>query len=520
MMRSACLCLFCRYFNYEASRIRHGTTGVRDELQKLSGSDGLLLPDHKLEFFESKGVGGNAASDSSLQKRVFAQVTADFPEAAFTGGNASPWLALAIFLFLFVVAGQAGYAQDSASVPGVFAGTSVTVVEQMGDPTLQPGGIAECILNGDGHFRLAALRSGGGLLWTRGSWSLEQCDAKGADVAFRCDDISGTLAGRREGDELFLKFSPRPLETLAFRMKLRAPVPAVGDGWPEHAEKTAHAGNSAGIYLGTLFASKQVGNGGGGKIGSALLVLGSEGDMAGGVLAPGPGDADSTVILCPVGGGWRLDGDRLRMKPVWGRPGPPQAWRNLGIQVVVGGRGSFLEGQTSLEGVPADGCRLEKLARWPEHMDIPTGGLVLSGIGAVIQANGAIPGTAGIFPLRVSADRHLLYIRAPDDPQTWLPFPMSIDANGTIRVNAGGTCGYLVRREDGGADAFVVKTPPVSARGACFPAKEIGPLWLLSLDFHRKPLGLESSVAARFRRMTAAVLAASEEPGGEPQRKD
>lgn len=510
--------LFCRYVTYGAFRIRDGSTGVRNELQKLPGSDGVHFSDHKLELCESEGICGNAASDSSLQKRVFAQVTADSPDAAFEGGIffLRPAAAILLFIVIIIVTVSAASAQDSTGVPGVFAGTSVTVVEQMGDPVLRQGELAECILSADGRFRFAALRPGGGLLWTRGSWSVTQCDAEGTDVAFRSDDISGTINGRREGNELFLKFSPRPMETLAFRMNLRAPVPAAGDGWPEHVDKPALIGNSAGIYLGTLFASKRAGRNAAGEIGSALLVLGSEGDMAGGVLAPAPGDADSSVILCPTGGEWRLDGKRLLMKPAWGRPSPPRAWRNMSVQAVMDARGTVLEGQTSLEGIPADGCRLEKLAHWPGNADVQAGRVVLSRIGAVIQANGGTSGTAGLFPMRVSADRRLLYIRASDDPQTWLPFPMTVDANGAIRVNDDGKCGYLVRRDNGGADAFVVKTPSISASGAAFPSKGIGPLWLLTLDFHRRPLGSKSSDAAQFQRVIAAALAAPEDAVEEP----
>jgi len=433
---------------------------------------------------------------------------------------------MAVFSCLLVIAGSMGFAQDAATIPGVFGGTSVKIVERMGDPVLEPGGIAECILNDDGHFRFAALKSGGTLIWTRGSWSVARCDASGTDVTFRCDDISGTLSGRREGDELYLKYFPRPLEALAFRMKLRAPVAAPGDGWPEHADKPATLAAVPGVYGGTFLASKRDGRAGNDEIGSVLVVLAPSGAVAGTILAPAPGSPDATAILCPIGGAWRLDGDRLLLRPAWGRPGPPAAWRNMGVQFSIAGNETVLEGQTSLGGVPADGCRLEKLARWPASVAKKPVPLVLSKIGTVSQSDDRSIDSDMRFPARVSADRRLLYVRAADDPQTWLPFPMILGNDGVIRVNEEGRCGYLVRGNDGGAEAFLVKTvePPsdgpatslfTNGRGdehpAVFPATCIDSLWLLTLDIHRRPLGRKLD-GAGFRRMTAAVSAGPEHP--------
>ncbi|HOT26684.1 MAG TPA: hypothetical protein PLU72_00760 [Candidatus Ozemobacteraceae bacterium] len=434
---------------------------------------------------------------------------------------------MAIFLCLLLIAGSTGFAQDAATVPGVFAGTSVKIVERMGDPVLRPGEIAECILNADGRFRFAALRPGGNSIWTRGSWTMERCDAAGADVSFRCDDISGTLTGRREGDELYLKFSPHPLETLAFRMKLRAPVAAPGDGWSEHAGKPATLASVPGVYGGAFLASKRTDKRGTDEIGTVLLILGPSGTVAGAILAPAPGGSDSTAILCPVGGAWRLSGDRLVIRPAWGRPGPPAAWRNMSVQISVAGKGPVLEGLTSLGGVPTDGCRLEKIAHWPANaLDVQVP-LVLSRIGALTQAGDGKGDSAIRFPVRVSADRRLLYVRAIDDSQTWLPFPMMVGKDGAIRVNEDGRCGYLVRGDDGGVDAFLVTTLRPSVRGSAasfmfpdetgndepveLPATCIGPLWVFTLDIHRRPLDRRSG-GAGFRRLTAAALAGPERP--------
>lgn len=525
--RTPGLLLFCRYVVYEAIADRHESTGALHELQKLPGQGCVHFSDHELEFCESEGVRRNSAPDSPLQKRILAKVAAGSSGTFILPKLDSPWHAMAIFLCLLFITGSSGFAQDSTSVSGVFAGTSVKIVEHMGDPVLQPGEIAECVLSADSHFRFAALKPGGTLLWTRGSWSVAQCDAAGTDISFRCDDVSGALTGRREGNELYLKFSPHPLETLAFRMKLRAPAAVPGDGWSEHVEKPAALASVPGVYGGTFLASKQAGGAGKAEIGSALLVLGPSGGVAGTVLAPAPGGSYAAAILCPVGGRWRLDGDRLLLRPAWGRPGPPAAWRNMGVQITIAGKETVFEGQTSLGGMPADGCQLEKLAHWPGDVMKNPVSLVLSRIGTVMQSDDHSIDYTIQFPMRISADRRLLYVRASDDPLTWLPFPMTLGKNGSIRVNEEGRCGYLVRGEDGGAEAFLVKTirppahdsaiPPVFQDGtgidkpAVFPATSVGPLWLFTLDIHRRPLGRKRG-GAGFRRMTAAALAGPEQP--------
>lgn len=430
---------------------------------------------------------------------------------------------MAFFLCLLTIAGSTGFAQDAATIPGVFAGTSVKIVERMGESVLQPGEIAECVLNADGHFRFAALKPGGRLIWTRGTWAVEQFDAGGADVSFRCDDVSGTLTGRREGEELYLKFSPHPLEILAFRMKLRAPVAAPGDGWQEHVDTPAVSDSIPGVYGGTVLMSKSVGSPGNEPVGSVLLGLWPSGAVTGVVLAPTPGGADAAAILCPMGGTWRLDRNTLLIRPVWGRPGPPAAWRNMGIQMAVAEQATVLEGQTSLGGMPADGCRLEKLAHVPENGVTAAVPLVLTRIGTVAQSGDESIKSDIQFPVRVSADRRLLYVRAADDPRTWLPFPMLLGKDGALHVNEDGRCGYLVRGDDGRGEAFLVKTlnsPSGDSAAAdradiryaaAFPARCIGTLWFFTLDIHRRSLGRNPG-GAGFRRMTAAVLAEPEYP--------
>ncbi len=494
-MPAAYFHFFCRYLVHEALRIFLESTGVRHELQKLPGSDGLHVSDHQLELHEPERIGNNASADSSLQERILAKIAA-----------------VPVFFVLFASIASAAFAQGSPDLSGIFAGSSVAIVEHMGSPVLQPGQVAECVLSADGHFRLAAMRPRGVLLWTRGSWSAEDFGEAGTDLSFRCDDISGTLTGRREGSELFLKFSPQPLETIAFRMKFRAPVPAAGAGWPETAERLPGTGAGAGMYLGTLFSSRPESRGEPAGSGRALILLGPAGGIAGGVLAPGPGEAAPTAILCPVAGVWRLDGGRIVAKPEWGLPGPPPAWRTMNVQGQFDPTFSVIDGQTSLDGVPGDGCRLERLISWPADGDpAPGRWMVLSCLGSVEQKTTGSPGIERLFPMRISPDRRLIYTRASDDSQTWLAFPLKMETAGEISINADGKCGYITRRDDGSPCAFVLKSSRAYSKKAALLSRVIGPVWIISLDIHRQPLRAQAGGQGDFCRTIAAALATAQD---------
>jgi len=422
-----------------------------------------------------------------------------------------PRLAVAMLLLFRLVAACSCFAEARETPAGVFAGTAVRIVEEMGDPKLVPGEVAECVLSRDGRFRLAAALPGGRLLWTRGTWRSAGGNDAGTDLSFRCDDLSGTLEGRREGRELFLKFSPRPFETQAFRMSLRAPAVASGEGWPAEAARTA-AVNGAGIYLCDAFASMAPAEAGRARAGQGVLALESDGRLRGGILAPGAGQKAGEPVLCPVGGRWRLSEGRLVIEPSWGMPRPATAWRDLVLQSILEEGMRVATGQTSLGGLPADGCRLEAVSPLPDAETAVPGRLALSGLGAVAQISGAPPWTKDILPIRIAADRRFLYLRAPDDPQTWLAFPLQVGPDGGVAVNVDGRCGYLVRDEAGEGWAFVLRSPPRSGADPHVPSNSAGDLWLITLDLHWQPIGAPRGRAGCFCRLLLAARSMPEDP--------
>ncbi|HEY9069112.1 MAG TPA: hypothetical protein VIV61_02590 [Candidatus Ozemobacteraceae bacterium] len=421
---------------------------------------------------------------------------------------------MAMFVFFRLLAGGICPAEPDGTIAGVFAGTAVRIVEEMGDPKLVPGEVAECVLSRDGRFRLAAAMPGGNFLWTRGTWRDAGGNDTGTDLSFRCDDLSGTLEGRREGKELFLKFSPKPFETQAFRMMLRAPAVEPGDGWPVEASRES-SGRGAGIYLCDAFASTSPARlprcAGRDRSGQAVLALGGDGTLIGGMLAPAPGQEAGEAVLCPIGGRWRMRDGRFVIEPVWGVPRPPASWRDLLFQGSVGNGNPVFTGQTSVGGLPADECRLERVGRIPGPDMAPTGRLALSKLGSVAQVSGTLPWNGDLLPMRVSADHRFLYLRAPDDRQAWLAFPMQVGADGVISVNTDGRCGYLVRGAAGDGWAFVLRSPRRTGTGPEFPSVTVGDLWLVTLDLHWQPIGAARARPAGFARLLLATRAAPED---------
>ncbi|MFZ2958465.1 MAG: hypothetical protein WA705_16380 [Candidatus Ozemobacteraceae bacterium] len=424
------------------------------------------------------------------------------------------FLAVVGIFFAFVMPAE-------ALSQGFFRGNVYEIERSaFGEPTRRPGEIAELALLPDGRFRLAVASSQqqGADLWTRGTWRVgadekDGSNFSGGSLEFSCEDVGGSLSGATTEGGIELIFHPEPFVTKRIFVERRDAPLSPGYGWPARVAGPLSPGASLpGIFWGNLRPSP-----GASSKGETLLVVQSDGSVSGVALVPSSWNEREQNILSPISGKWSVrEGIDSSIEGSlawsWGDPKPCASWLIPSLHARLEDQGTRLSGSLSLGGVPSDEADLKRIgdgvSSQSENADavdvtgkIPNGEVAYA-LNRLLSQNPRPKACdpVRLFPIRINAVGDRIFVRAPDDEKTWLPFPLTYDAAGRPIVNPRGSEGHLVRLGDRSLAAFIVRSVPLAVSGKAFPSFRTSEELVLSLDVYLEPLNRNSVLGSRNDR--------------------
>jgi|GEM_PF-6070143 len=380
---------------------------------------------------------------------------------------------------------------------GFYAGSAIRFEKQFGDFVPKKVGIAEIGLLKNSHFRFAAVLPDNKTIWSRGTFESNDSD-RGELLEFNCEDISGKLSGVVSSATIQMVYEPQPLKRIFFQLSKKFETGESCKGWPVEVGLSAVSSERfAGIYRGNLFLSLQNGGKSGEEIGKTFLVIEENGSLFGAVLAQFE-SSENIRVLSPFRGYWNEVAGEFSAQIVWGSPKPALNRGGIFLRGCSSDGFKVFRGQVSANGVPCDTFSFDKIG---ENVDAEAGSdnssadaqaveKIYSLAAFLIQSPSAgDDGLKSLFPIRVSSSEKCLFVKAPDDPETWLPFPLKIDDNRRLNINVDGKSGYLVRCADNALRAFSIYSPRVLTSETPFPSAILNhKMSIITLDCIMQPI--------------------------------